>query len=179
MQLAPSVATQLTEFAWSPDYFGTSDIGTSAPTETRAVAPSTQVSSVVTEAPLADNTVEIAPERATTASEEVAGEIRGWGALQTNWDGDGSKAPISDSLSAAAEFVLISDSEIEVPSPMLLASGHAGLFWDGPAMYADLEFIGAGQINYFIDRRAQGRHKGAVAFDGKVVPKVLATLLAA
>ena len=64
-------------------------------------------------------------------------------------------------------FVRLLDDIVELPEPMLLGSGHAGLFWKTDKLYADLEFLGDGRIAYFIEYEGEGKHKGVVKFDSE------------
>ena len=114
--------------------------------------------------------------RATTATEKIAGEFRRWRVLGSNWDGENAAAPVDASLADAVSFVrLLNDSEL-LPDPMLLASGRAGLFWKTDDLYADLEFLGAKQVAYYIER-GKDKHKGVVHFDSKKMPVMFESLL--
>lgn len=183
LELPPSLAQQLTGHVRSHQarnsHPTTLDYATLGAAELRSISPTAlfDVASHASQPTIDVLTVD--PDRATTITEEIAGEIREWATLPANWDGEGALKPDLSSLNAAAEFVLLSDSEFDAPAPMLLASGRAGLFWNSSGMQADLEFFGLKQVTYFVDRREKGKHKGAVAFNGKSIPKVLAVLLSA
>lgn len=116
--------------------------------------------------------------RATTDREKAIGEIRKWSLLGTNWDGEGGLAPVATSLKAAESFACVWPEGHESFETMLFPSGHAGLLWDTPKLYADLKFLENGQVAYFI-KRNEDRHKGTVAFNGKEMPSVFAALLLA
>jgi hypothetical protein len=115
--------------------------------------------------------------RSTTAQEILIGEIREWALFGADWDGEGAQAPNSASCRESVEFVRLLKSDGEMPDPMLLASGHAGLLWRQLGLYADLEFLGDGKIAYYIERNGD-RHKGVVSFDKKTMPSVFAAILA-
>ena len=134
-----------------------------------------------TVATLPDLTTSDAPiatgERATTAAEKLIGEIRGWTLLDPNWDGEGAAAPIVTSLKESVAFIRLLGNAVELPDPMLLSAGHAGLFWKTGNLYADLEFLGDGRIAYFIEHEGEGKHKGVVKFDSEKMPAVFPALL--
>lgn len=114
--------------------------------------------------------------RITTSSEKLIGELRGWTLFRANWDGEGAEAPSISSLRDAVTFVRLLDEKITLPEPMLLASGHAGLYWNESGLYADLEFFGNGRIAYYIELKS-GKHKGVLNFSPNSMPKVLSALL--
>lgn len=116
--------------------------------------------------------------RPTTAYEKVAGELRQWKLLHGDWDGEGAAAPNAKSIEEAVTFVTLLGEWAEIPEPMLLASGHAALYWNENNRYADIEFLGDGRIAYFI-RRDGDKHKGVLAFNAKRMPSVLSALLGA
>jgi len=118
-------------------------------------------------------------DRPTTALEQLVGEIRSYGVLGDNWDGEGAVRPSLSSIRGAVKFVHLMDPSIALPEPMLFASGRAGLFWNSQSIYADLEFTEDQSITYFVEHRGKGKHKGVVAFDSKAMPAVFATLLSA
>jgi hypothetical protein len=116
--------------------------------------------------------------RPTTPREHLIGELRRWRVLQPDWDGEGAKAPVRESLEAAAAFACILSDEVagELPEPMLHASGRAGLFWHNANLYADLEFLADQRVAYYIERDGS-KHKGVVTFNSHEMPAVFATLL--
>jgi hypothetical protein len=117
--------------------------------------------------------------RETTSLEKLIGEVRGWSALQADWDGEGARAPIPASIKQAASFAcLLTTEQGELVEPMLHPSGRAGLYWNEPGLYADLEFFGDGRVAYYIERGGE-KHKGVVNFDSKEMPPVFDTLLLA
>lgn len=116
-------------------------------------------------------------DRPTTSREKLIGELRRWGLLATNWDGEGAASPVASSLKEAVSFVRLLD-DVELPEPMLHASGHAGLFWKDDSLYADIEFLGDGRIAYYIERHGD-KHKGVLSFDSKKMPAVFPALLRA
>jgi hypothetical protein len=116
-------------------------------------------------------------DRATTTQERLIGEIRSWALLDSDWDGEGAVAPMVSSLKESVAFVRLLDNTAELPDPMLMNTGHAGLFWKTDMLYADLEFLGDGRIAYFIEQEGEGKHKGVVKFDSKKMPAVFPALL--
>jgi hypothetical protein len=116
-------------------------------------------------------------DRATTDQERLVGEIRRWALMNANWDGEGAAPPAVTSLEESVAFVRLISNSMELPEPMLLSSGHAGLFWKTEDLYADLEFLGDGRIAYFIEHEGEGRHKGVVKFDSEKMPAVFPALL--
>lgn len=118
-------------------------------------------------------------DRPTTELEQLVGEIRSYGLLGDNWDGENAVRPSLSSIRGAVKFVRLMDPSITLPEPMLFASGRAGLFWNSASIYADLEFTENHSITYFVERRGEGKHKGVVVFNSEAMPAVLATLLSA
>lgn len=118
------------------------------------------------------------PDRPTTSREKLIGELRRWGLLKANWDGEEAGPPVASSLKEAVSFVSLLDQADALPEPMLHASGHAGLFWKDDSLYADIEFLGDGRIAYYIERHGD-KHKGVLGFDSKKMPAVFPALLRA
>ena len=116
--------------------------------------------------------------RATTSREKLVGELRRWGLLNANWDGEGAAPPVARSMKEAVSFVRLLDEGNMLPEPMLHASGHAGLFWKDDALYADIEFLGDGRVAYYIEHQGD-KHKGVLNFDSKKMPPVFPALLRA
>ena len=134
------------------------------------------------EAPLRVSNATVFGYRPTTERERLIGQIRTWGLLGANWDGDGGDAPNLASLRQACLFVNLLSRGVPMPEPMLHASGRAGLYWNQEGLYADLEFIGDGRVSYYIERRnAQGKdkHKGVATVSGNQMPPVFEALLRA
>jgi|GEM_PF-1987276 len=114
--------------------------------------------------------------RSTTLQETLVGEIRSWGLLNDNWDGEGSLKPHSQSSKEAVSFVNLLGETITAPEPMLLSSGHIALFWNDHNLYADIEFLGDGRIAYFI-KVNDDKHKGVLEFDSQQMPTVFKAIL--
>jgi len=110
--------------------------------------------------------------------EMLIGEIRQWRLLNDNWDGEGAATPSNHSLNEAVSFVRLLSQGMPIPEPMLLASGHAGLYWNENHLYADIEFLGDGRIAYFIKRNGD-KHKGVFAFNPQEMPAVFQALIEA
>lgn len=115
--------------------------------------------------------------RLTTPHEKLIGEIRGWGLLGADWDGEGAAVPLAQSMKESVSFVRLL-GDIAIPEPMLLASGHSALYWNEGDLYADIEFLGDGRIAYFIKRHGD-KHKGVLAFDSQKMPAVFPALFRA
>ncbi len=118
------------------------------------------------------------PDRPTTSREKLIGELRRWGLLNENWDGEGAALPVASSLKEAVSFVRLLGEGDMLPEPMLHASGHAGLFWKEGNLYADIKFLGDGRVAYYIERQGD-KHKGVLKFDSQKMPAVFPTLLRA
>jgi hypothetical protein len=114
--------------------------------------------------------------RATTTTEKIAGEFRRWRVLGSNWDGENATAPVDASFADAVSFVRLLNDTVLLPDPMMLASGRAGLFWQKDDLYADLEFLGAKQVAYYIER-GKDKHKGVIHFDSTKMPVMFESLL--
>lgn len=114
-------------------------------------------------------------DRETTAKEALIGEFRRWRLLQSNWDGEGAEAPSQSSLKYAEAFTRFLP-EASLPEAMLHATGRAGLFWNIPGLYADVEFLDDSRIAYYIER-AGDKHKGVVNYNANEMPPVLVALL--
>ena len=113
----------------------------------------------------------------TESAKSIIAEITSWSGMERNWDSEGAAAPDASSLKAAESFVGLLGKDYLLPEPMLLASGHAGLYWNEIDLYADLEFLADGRIAYFVEHRGEGRHKGVVKFDSRKIPIVFQALL--
>lgn len=127
------------------------------------------------DADAAESTVQL--ERLTTQHEKLIGEIRSWSLLSADWDGEGALAPSAQSIKDAVAFSRLL-SDVVIPEPMLLASGHVALYKNESGIYADIEFLGDGRIAYFIKRDGD-KHKGVLTFDSQKMPAVFSALLSA
>lgn len=114
--------------------------------------------------------------RPTTQYERAIAELRSWHSFSENWDGEGALSPIVDTLKLAEKFTGLLDGPISAPEPMLNASGRAGLFWNLPALYADLEFYPDNRIAYYIEKNGD-KHKGVATFQEEQLPTVFTALL--
>lgn len=114
--------------------------------------------------------------RPTTVSEFVVGELRNFGLLEKNWDGEGANAPNTVSLKSAVSFVRFLAQNQPTPTPMLHSNGLAGLFWEGQGLYADLEFLDNDHVAYYVERLG-GKHKGVIPFDSKQMPDLFSILI--
>ena len=117
-------------------------------------------------------------DRLTTPHEMIIGEIRQWNLLGANWDGEGAASPNAQSMKEAVSFVRLLGDNISLPEPMLLASGHAALYWNDGNLFADIEFLGDGRIAYFIKKDGD-RNKGVISFDSTKMPAVFPVLIGA
>jgi hypothetical protein len=161
----PTSRIQRTTTQW-PSADSKGDSGSAAPTQTTSVSAIRQVTQLN----------ELG--RPTTSREKLIGEVRRWGLLNANWDGEGAAPPVASSLKEAVSFVNLLDEADTLPEPMLHASGHAGLFWKDDSLYADIEFLGNGRIAYYIEYHGD-KHKGVLGFDSKKMPAVFPALLRA
>jgi hypothetical protein len=116
------------------------------------------------------------PIRSTTVSEKIIGEIRQWGFLKVNWDGEGASLPSAESIKDSVSFIKLIAENSTMPEPMLLASGNAGLYFNQNNLYVDIEFLGNNRISYFI-KRGDDKHKGVLTFDNEKMPAVFQTLI--
>lgn len=114
--------------------------------------------------------------RETTSQECSVGEIRSWALWSMDWDGEGALAPNQHSITQSVAFVRLIDSHVEVPEPMLLASGNVAVYWRREGYYFELEFHGDKGVSYFAETD-DGRHKGMVKFDENEIPLVLKAIL--
>jgi hypothetical protein len=96
--------------------------------------------------------------------------------MGANWDGEGAKAPVISTLRAASNFVCLLPTGMEMPEPMLHASGHAGLSWSSDDFYGELEFLENGYAAYYFSR-GQERHKGVFAMEVDSIPAAITALL--
>lgn len=138
-----------------------------------------QATSIIANEEKYNETVEsaIQLERLTTQHEKLIGEIRSWSLLGADWDGEGALAPSAQSMKEAVSFTRLL-SDVTLPEPMLLASGHVALYKNESDLYADIEFLGDGRIAYFIKRNGD-KHKGVLTFDSQKMPAVFPALLSA
>lgn len=114
--------------------------------------------------------------RPTTAFELIIAELRQWHNLEENWDGEGALPPEVSTLRAAEKFTGLLANHASAPEPQLNPTGRAGLFWDEPSFYADLEFYPDNKIAYYIQKNGD-KHKGIIAFEEEKLPAVFASLL--
>lgn len=114
--------------------------------------------------------------RETTEQEHLIATLRSYERLGENWDGEGAAPPVIRSLQAASDFVCLLTPDVEMPAPMIHASGHAGLTWSGGNADGELEFLEDGAIAYYF---ADGRdkHSGVVTLEAKTIPQVLEVLI--
>lgn len=161
----PASRIQKTTTQW-PSADNKGDSGSATPAQTTSIAAIRHVTQL-------DE-----PDRPTTSREKLIGELRRWGLLNENWDGEGAALPVASSLKEAVSFVRLLDEIDALPEPMLHASGHAGLFWKDNGLYADIEFLGDGRVAYYIERQGD-KHKGVLNFDSKKMPAVFPALLRA
>lgn len=148
------------------------------PQKITSLAPAilTGLSGVTTSASNDDSYISAESVRLTTASEKIIGEIRQWGAVKANWDGEGASLPSAQSIKDAVSFIKLIADNSALPEPMLLASGNAGLYMNENSLYVDIEFLGDDRISYFIKRNGD-KHKGVLTFENEKMPAVFQTLI--
>jgi hypothetical protein len=162
-QGTPNVATTVPlRIAQTPAFFTTSQI----------IPDTAEVTSKV------NAFVDLLFSRQTTPQEALIGDLRAWFSLPENWDGEGAARPSRTSIQDAVSFARLLDANFHEPEPMLLANGHASLFWDKPGLYADLEFLGNQRVAYFIEKN-KDKHKGVVKFELEKIHGVFQNLLTA
>lgn len=123
-----------------------------------------------------DKPAEQTTHRETTDQEHLIAVIRHLQHYKENWDGEGAKAPIASSLRAASDFVCRLPASVEMPEPLLHASGNAALAWSGDGFYGEVEFLAGGSIAYYFAQGAS-KHKGVVAHVGGAIPPSILVLL--
>jgi hypothetical protein len=114
--------------------------------------------------------------RPTYESERTIAQLRSWGGLRQNWDGENSNAPSKNSINDAISFLMLLNKAINQPEPSILASGNVSLVWENDQLYGEIEFLGKSSLAYFI-KTESGRHKGVINFEAKKMPDVFETLL--
>lgn len=114
--------------------------------------------------------------RQTSDHERAIAEIRGWISLPSDWDGEGAKSPVTDSIMAAAKFICAMPRSLQAPEPMLHANGKAGLAWHEDDAYGEIEFQNDGSIVYFFNIKGN-RHKGEMSFNAVGIPVILEDLI--
>ncbi|NYH13410.1 hypothetical protein [Paraburkholderia bryophila] len=92
-------------------------------------------------------------------------EISGYANLQEDWDGYGASAPHSDHVRDSIAFLDRLPGGIAIPTPMIGTSGQIGLYWDMPALYADIAFEGAGALSIFVKNKETAEEKFASVDD--------------
>lgn len=73
-------------------------------------------------------------------TEAIRVELHSYGGYEANWDGDGAVAPQRAHIGSAVALLEKIPSGYPLPKPMLSASGEVGLYWDHPAVFADIAF---------------------------------------
>lgn len=114
--------------------------------------------------------------RETTDQEHLVAVLRHLEHYKADWDGEGAKAPLVHSLRAAARFVSCLPDGVEMPEPLLHASGNAALAWSSDGFYGEVEFLASGSIAYYF-ARGENKHKGVVAQVGDPIPPAIRVLL--
>lgn len=147
--------------------------------KTTSLAPTvlTGLSGLTTFASNDDIYLSTEPVRTTTASEKIIGDLRQWGLLKANWDGEGASTPSAQSIKDAVSFIKLIPENVVLPEPMLLASGNVGLYLNENNLYVDIEFLGNGRISYFIKTDNADKHKGVLTFENKKMPTVFQALI--
>jgi hypothetical protein len=95
--------------------------------------------------------------------------------LEADWDGSEAAKPIDYSLKDARNFVRKLSPDSVIPRATLHADGHAILFMREPDIYAELEFLGNGKIDYFV-RRGEQKWSDEFSFDGRSLPEGLSQI---
>ena len=84
--------------------------------------------------------------------EKLIDEISSYNSLCDNWDGENALKPDRNLIKEVVSLISLFDAKIPLPEPMLLSSGHIGLFWNEDNLYVDIEFLDNSRIAYFIKK---------------------------
>ncbi|CBJ36684.1 exported protein of unknown function [Ralstonia solanacearum CMR15] len=82
-------------------------------------------------------------------TEVIRAELHSYGGYDANWDSDGAIAPQRAHIDSAVALLGKIPSGYPLPKPMLSASGEVGLYWDHPALFADIAFEDNGAFSLF------------------------------
>ncbi|NKJ45890.1 hypothetical protein CIC12_03860 [Burkholderia sp. SG-MS1] len=89
-------------------------------------------------------------------AETVRIELNSYSNYVDDWDGDGAAAPNKSHVTDAIAFLDKIPSGYPLPKTMLSASGAIGLYWDHPALFADIAFEGGNAFSFFArDKRTK------------------------
>ena len=96
-----------------------------------------------------------------TPRRRLVQEIQSYGNLQTDWDGDGGRAPLKKDINNAVAF-LQSLQDGDIPEPMVAGDGDVGFVWETESSYLEVGFCDNGQISFFgkmpDGRKGRGDH---------------------
>lgn len=109
-----------------------------------------------------------------TAADRAVSQLLNLGYLEDDWDGEGAAAPNPASIRDAHRFLRSLDADGIMPMSTLHANGNALLVFDRQDAYAEIEFLGAGEISYFA-RLGSARlySEDGETFDGRTIPERL------
>ena len=85
--------------------------------------------------------------------EQLINEIKSYGLLGDNWDGEGSKAATTDNVNQALALLETLPPKMPLPSPMVSSDGSVGLYWSAKDYYIDIEM----ENNYCFSLYARSR----------------------
>jgi hypothetical protein len=77
--------------------------------------------------------------------------LLGYLRLPDDWDGYGGRPARARAIVDAFLFLDVLPEDLRMPAPMLAGSGVVGLYWDGGAHYASVEFTGDGSYSFLTD----------------------------
>jgi hypothetical protein len=112
------------------------------------------------------------PEEPKTQADRTVSQLIQFQHLHADWDGNEAAKPLPFSLRDARKFVRALAPESIIPRPALHADGHAILFFRGPDVYAELEFLGNKRISFYA-RRGGRQWSDEFDFDGRTLPEGL------
>jgi hypothetical protein len=117
----------------------------------------------------ASTTAAVRSEETKTQADRTIAQLFGFENLNADWDGNEAAKPLAFSIKDAREFIRALAPESIIPRPALHADGHAILFIRGPESYAELEFLGARRIGFYV-RRGEQEWSDEFYFDGRAIP---------
>jgi len=82
-------------------------------------------------------------------TEAVRMELHSYGTYQNDWDGEGATAPRKADAENAISLLGKIPSGLPIPKPMLSSSGVIGMYWDHPALFADIALEENGTFSLF------------------------------
>lgn len=97
------------------------------------------------------------PQPPLDRTEAIRTELHSYAGYGPNWDGHEAVAPEREHIESAVAFLEKIPSGYPLPKPMLSTSGEVGLYWEHPALFADIAFEGNGTFSLFTRDKATKR----------------------